>query len=125
MLQKSVPAQKIHIVGEKTLFEEGLTSMLVLDANMEVSGSKYTDDGTLLADILHNQPDVILLNSSVQFNTAHVLETIISNPILQTSHVIVFSLDSSMVDVYEMPRRLQITRREELVAVVQGRLNAI
>ena len=120
MFQPILSIQRVCIVGEVSLFEEGITNLLTLGTDLSISNVKYTDDSTLLTSIDEAQPDVIILNESTLPNHAHILEMLLSNQTLTAMFAIVIRLSSSVVDVYNMPKRFAITKSDELVAVVRG-----
>lgn len=120
MLQSNLSTKRVFIVGDGSLFEEGITHLLSFGTDIFVSGAKYTNDPALLEAVSHNQPDVILLNESTYINPTHILDLLFSTPSLTASYIIIIRLGNNMIDVYEMPKRFSITKRDELVAVVLG-----
>ena len=86
-----------------------------------MTGRKYTDDLSFLEAVSQHKPDVILLNESMQVDSTHILNLIFSTPSLTPVYVVIVRLGSSIVDVYEMPKRFAVTKGDELVAVVQGK----
>ena len=121
MLQPNLHIQRVFIVGDNSLFEEGIAKLLVLGAGLSVTGRKYTDDLYFLEAVSQHKPDVILLNESMQVDSTHILNLIFSTPSLTPVYVVIVRLGSSIVDVYEMPKRFAVTKGDELVAVVQGK----
>ncbi len=121
MLNLKLSTRRVFIVGDASLFEEGITKLLSFGGTeLLVSGAKYTDDPAFLEVITQNQPDVILLNESTALDSAHILNLLLSAPSLTALYIIIIRLNSNLVDVYEMPKRFVITRPCELVDVVQG-----
>jgi len=120
MLHLNLPSRRVFIVGDNTLFEEGITKLLAYGTDLSVTGKKYTDDPAFLDAIAQNQPDVILLNESTAFDSAHILELLLSTPLLTALYIIIIRLSNNTVDVYEMPKRYVITTPDDLVDVVQG-----
>lgn len=120
MLQSQPPIHRVFVVGENTLFEEGIVKMLSLGTELTVTGTKYIDDPALLDALEINKPDVILLNETMSNQVLHILELLLFNPALTALYLVVIRLDSNMVDVYPLPRRFAINQRDELVALVQG-----
>lgn len=125
MLHSALTTQRIFIVGDNSLFEEGITHLLTIETGLLVSNVKYTSDLSFMDMIAQNQPDVILLNESTMLDSAHILELLFSIQLLTALCIIVVRLDNSIVDVYEMPKRFVITKRDELVSVVQGNFDHI
>jgi DNA-binding NarL/FixJ family response regulator len=125
MFYSSLSARRVFIVGNDSLFEEGITKLLAYGTDLSVSGMKYTDDQSLLNAVAQHRPDVIVVNESMPFDAAHILGLIFSAPTITALYVIIIRLGSNMVDVHEMPKRLTVTKRDEFVAVVQGNYNCI
>ncbi|NOT04432.1 MAG: hypothetical protein HOP27_07510 [Anaerolineales bacterium] len=120
MLNSNLSTKRVFIVGDGSLFEEGITHLLTLGTDILVSGAKYTNDLALLDAVSQSQPDVILLNESTYINPTHILDLLFATPSLTALCIIIVRLGNSMIDVYEMPKRFAITKRDELVAVVLG-----
>lgn len=120
MLQSHLPIHRICVVGENTLFEEGIVKMLSLGTELTVTGTKYIDDSAFLDSLALNKPDVILLNETMSYQVSHILELLLFNTALTALYLIVIRLGSNMVDVYSLPRRFAINQSDELVALVQG-----
>ncbi len=121
MLHSNLSTKRAFIVGDGSLFEEGVTNLLTLGTDILVSRAKYTDDLALLDAVSQSRPDVILLNeSSTYINPTHILDLLFATPSLSALCIIIIRLGNSMIDVYEMPKRFAITKRDELVAVVLG-----
>lgn len=119
----SLSARRVFIVGNDSLFEEGITNLLSFGTDLAVSGTKYTDDPALLAAVIQHRPDVIVVNESMPFDAAHILDLIFSTPTLTALYVVIVRLGSNMVDVHEMPKRLSVTKRDDLISVVRGDFN--
>jgi DNA-binding NarL/FixJ family response regulator len=117
-------SRRVFIMGDNSLFEEGIAQLLAFGADLSISNTKYTDDPAFLDAIAQNRPDVILLNES-SCDSAHIIELLFSTPALTAQYIIVVRLSNSMVDVFEMPKRFTITKQDELVAVVQGNFKQI
>lgn len=120
MFRPILSIQRVCIVGEDSLFEEGIKNLLTLGTDLSISNVKYTDDSSLMKSINEAKPDVILLSESTLPDHAHILEMLLSNQTLTAMFAIVIRLSSSVVDVYNMPKRFAITKSDELVAVVRG-----
>ncbi len=120
MLQSHLPIHRVCVVGENTLFEEGIVNMLSLGTKLTVTATKYIDDSAFLDTLALNKPDVILLNETMSYPVSHILELLHFNTTLTALYLIVIRLESNIVDIYSLPRRVVINQRDELVALVQG-----
>lgn len=127
----NLSSRRVFIVGDNSLFEEGIAQLLAFGTDLSVSNTKYTDDPAFLDTIAQNQPDVILLNESTSQNTAAILKLLFSIPSLVGLRVIIVRLSDNIVDVYEMPKQavarneterqqFNITNPDELMSVVRG-----
>ena len=123
--------RNVLIVGERSLFQEGLEKLLGPETGVSVTSAQYTNDSGVLAAVAQNRPDVILVNESPNLDTTHILELLFSKSSLTILYVIVVRLDNNIVDVYEMPKRFVttkrfvITKRDEFVDVVLGKFQQI
>ena len=133
MLNTNLQSQRVSIVGNSSLFEEGLSHLLTFETNLQVSDSEYFDDISFLKDISHKKPDVILLNESSRLNLARMLDLLFSIPSLSGRRVIIVRLTNNVIDVYDFPyrthlrrfhkqRQFIVTKPEDLIAAVQNNL---
>lgn len=125
MLYPNLPTRRICIVGDASLFDEGLSHLLNFETSLQISGSEYNDDDSFLEDIIQSQPDVIVLTDSEAINAKHIRELLFSTLSLTALYVIIIRLSNNIVDVYEMPKRFVITKRDDLVAVVRGNFQRV
>jgi hypothetical protein len=131
MLQTHPLKQRVFIVGDNSLFEEGVSHLLALEIGLQVSSIKYTDDLVLMENIAKHRPQVIILNESSLVDPLHLLEQLSEIPWLVGVCIIIMRLADSIVDVYDMSQRLTarksverqqyiLSKRDDLVAVVRG-----
>ena len=131
MCNSNLISRRVFIVGDDSMFDEGVAHLLAFGKDMSVSGMKYTDDLAFLDIITQNQPDVVVLNEATSLDPVRILKLLCSSPSFAGLRVIVIRLTSSMIDVYEIPkqvvarevserRQFFITRSDELVSVVRG-----
>lgn len=123
ILPAPISARRVFIVGNDSLFEEGLANLLSSGTGLSISGTKYKDDHTLLEEISHYQPEVIVVNESMPHDAAHILDLIFSTASVTAQYVMVVRLCSDIVDIHEMPKRVSVTKCDELVSVVRGDFN--
>jgi len=131
MLQTHPLNQRVFIVGNSSLFEEGITSLLTLEIGLQVSSIKYTNDHALLDHIAQHRPQVIILNESSLVDPMYILELIFSSISLAGLCIIIMRLTDNMVDVYNMSQKTNarklckreqviLSKGDDLVAVVRG-----
>jgi len=114
------PMQIYHvlIVGDQTLFEEGISKVLSNDPDLSITCASYTDDVSFLELINRTKPDVIMLNESSSLDLLHILEFLLFYPILENISVIVFRLESNVVDVIDLPRRVQVKKSADFKSLI-------
>jgi DNA-binding NarL/FixJ family response regulator len=131
MFDATISSQRVFIVGDKSLFDEGLSNLLTFETNLLISGSGYNDESTFLRDVAQAQPHVVILNESAPLNPARLLDLLISIPSLAGWRVIIVRLNNNTIDVYDSPYRsllrklhkrwqFNLTNRDDLIAVVKG-----
>lgn len=125
VLPATISARRVFIVGNDSLFEEGLANLLSSGTDLSISSTKYKDDHSLLEEIALYQPEVIVVNESMPHDSAHILDLIFSTTSVTAQYVMVVRLGSDIVDIHEMPKRVSVTRRAELVSVVRGDFNCV
>ena len=103
MLQSDVAQQRVFIVGDGSLFDEGVTQLLADDANLVVSRAIYSDNLAIQNMIDRDQPDVILVCESCSQDTARILDLAASHPKSMGLRIVVIRLSNNVVDEYERP----------------------
>ena len=108
----------VLIVGNGSLLDEGVESILKRQGDVRVSGIAYADDTAFLQDVSNMRPDVILLNERSPLTPQRILELLADNPMLATLQVIVVRPDDNTIDVYER-QRVTARRVADLVHLIR------
>ena len=104
---KSSSTQRVLIVGNGTLFDEGLNSLLARDkTHLEVSNIVYLNDSDFLEHFLRQRPGIVVLFEDGPLSVSRVFELVSSVPDLANLRVITVMTDTNVVEVRE---RRQIT----------------
>ena len=125
MSQRNIPPWRVIVVGASSLFEEGVTKLLAEEPNLQVSSITYIDDITLLQEISHAQPDMVVLNEARLLDSVRTVELLMKIlEDLTNSQVIVIRPDSNTIDIYE---KREITAYEggDLLALIRNHNNAV
>ena len=131
MLQTHPLNQRVFIVGNNSLFEEGVSHLLTLEIGLQVLSIKYTDDLALMEHIAQHRPQVIILNESSLVDPLCLLDRLCNIPWLVGVCIIIMRLADNIIDVYDMSPNLNVrkpierqqftlSKRDDLVAVVRG-----
>jgi len=101
MLQTDLIQQRVTIVGQGLLLDDGVEHLLKLRRpNLIVSHVIYSSKLTFLIYAMP-QPDVILIVESSDMDTAHILDLLSSWPFVTKLRIIVIRLRNNIIDVYE------------------------
>jgi len=104
VLHSNFTQQHVFVVGDGSLFDEGVMSLLTPETDLLVSHVTYSDDAVFLNIISsRDQPDVILVCESGSLDTPRILGLVSSHPVMKELPIVVVRLDNSVVDVYESP----------------------
>lgn len=125
MSQRNIPPWRVIVVGASSLFEEGVTKLLAEEPNLQVSSITYIDDVTLLQEISHAQPDMVVLNEARLLDSVRTVELLMKIlEDLTNSQVIVIRPDSNTIDIYE---KREITAYEggDLLALIRNHNKAV
>jgi hypothetical protein len=129
MLDSNVTQQRIFIVGEETLFEEGVMRLLAQRTNYLVSHAKFSDEPVFLSTIKQYLPDVILVCESGSLDAARILDLISSQAMVMRLLVVVVRLYNNVIDVYERPmiveEKMHIKSQQIIARTEDDLLNAI
>jgi len=99
--------------------------LLAEEPNLQVSSITYIDDVTLLQEISHAQPDMVVLNEARLLDSVRTVELLMKIlEDLTNSQVIVIRPDSNTIDIYE---KREITAYEgcDLLALIRNRNKAV
>jgi hypothetical protein len=101
MLQTDLIQQRVTIVGQGLLLDDGVEHLLKLHRpNLIVSHVIYSSKLTFLIYAVP-QPDVILIVESSDMDTVHILDLLSSWPFVTKLRIIVIRLRNNIIDVYE------------------------
>lgn len=131
MLHSNLLTQHVFIVGSGSMFEDGITRLLIYKTGLQISVTKYINDLWFMDAVVQNQPDVLLVIESDSLDSNHLLELLTSTPLSAELRVMVMRFSDLVIDVYEIPkwnpagkipahRQFTITSSDELVALVRG-----
>jgi hypothetical protein len=93
--------QRVLIVGDGSLLDEGLRRLLAGKEFLEVANITYTDEATLRDHIFTLKPDTIVLYEGGPLSVNRVFELGADIPGLKRLRVITILVDSNAVDVVE------------------------
>jgi hypothetical protein len=99
----SYPSGRIFVLGDGTLLDEGISSMLILHSQLSVTRILYTDDNTLYDRVNFEHPYAIFINEFDALDTERVVRLIFSVPLAFVRYVIVVHIENSKLDVYDRP----------------------
>ena len=103
MPDSNLPQPRVVIVGDGSLFDDGITQLLAEKTNLLVSHTIFSNDVAFLNTIKRDQPNVILVCESGSLDTAQVIDSISIDPIMLGLCIFVIRLSSPVIDVYEGP----------------------
>jgi hypothetical protein len=103
MLPSEFSQQHILIIGDGSIFDEGVTNLMAQGVNMPVSHVTYSDDLVFLNSIETTRPDIILVNESGPLVSERILDLISSHSMMMTLLIIIVRLGNSTIDVYDQP----------------------
>jgi hypothetical protein len=97
-------AQKhVFIVGNGSLFDEGIDELLTRGSRLMVSHIIYPVDGTLLEVIKRDQPDAILICETDTLEIEEIIDSLSIDPIAIGLCILAVRLSDPVIDVYEKP----------------------
>lgn len=101
MLQSTFSPQRVYVLGNGSLLDEGVTQVLSSKTQFMISGRKYKDDKTFLKDMELARPDIILVNETDSYDSLHILKLLSSVPSFIGVRVIFLRLYNNIVEVYD------------------------
>ncbi len=101
MLPSSSLPFDIVVFGDGSLFDEGVSNLLISDAQLNATRILYTDENTLLCLSGFNRPEVVFINEFDRFATNRMVDLIFSNPLYFVRRIIVTHIESNIFDIYK------------------------
>ena len=95
--------QRVIIVGDGSLFDEGIAKMLTNRTHLLLSRAICSNDFISLDNINSDQLDVILICESDLLEAAHIFDLVLSHPMAKGLRIVVIRLRNNVIDVY--PRK--------------------
>lgn len=108
----------VYNLGSGLLFDEIIAYMLTSDRRLRVINRVYAGESALLSDVSLCHPDVILLNETDQLSGKHLLALLSQISLTPHLRVIVLSLDSTNVHIFDQ-RANQLNRQAEIPHTVK------
>jgi len=96
-------AHSVMIVGNGSLFDEGVAEMLTRRTDCVLSRSTYSDDFASLDNIGSDQLDVILVCESGSLKATRIFALVSTRPMVTGPRVVVIRLRNNVIDVYPRP----------------------
>ena len=103
MLNSNFDQQRVFVVGEDSLFEEGVTYLLAERTDYLVSKAKFSDELIFLDTIKQENPDVILVCESGSMDAERIINLISSQLFMMALFIVVIRLRNNVIDIYEIP----------------------
>jgi hypothetical protein len=106
MSDSNFTQQHVFIVGEDSLFDEGVTNLLAQQTDLLLTHAKFSDERVFLDTIKQELPDVILVCESGSLDAARILDLVSSQALLVRLLlvvIVVIRLHNNVIDVYERP----------------------
>jgi hypothetical protein len=103
MLDSNFTQQRVFVVGEDSLFDQGITHLLAQRTDFLVSRAKFSDGPVFLNAIEQGLPDVILVCDSGSLDAARILDLVSPHAMVRKLHVVVIRLANNVIDIYERP----------------------
>jgi hypothetical protein len=106
MSDSNFTQQHVFIVGEDSLFDEGVTNLLAQQTDLLLTHAKFSDEHVFLDTIKQELPDVILVCESGSLDAARILDLVSSQALLVRLLlvvIVVIRLHNNVIDVYERP----------------------
>jgi hypothetical protein len=128
-LQTNFSQQKIFVVGDGSVFDEGVSHLLKNKTDLLVSHAIYSEDLSFLENIKSEQPEMILVNDSGSLNVERILEFTLSQLLMMDLRIVVVQLRDSVIDIYERPiseaENASIRSRRIIVRSQEDLFNAV
>ena len=103
MLDSNSTPSDVLIIGEGSLFDEGIAALLQRSTSLAVLHVVYSDEPALMKVVQRAEPDVILVCQSGSLNTKRIVDSISINPLMLGLCIFVVRLSSPIVDIYQQP----------------------
>ena len=114
----SRPFRRMLIVGNGSLFDEGLEKLLSSEHGLEVSRITYTDDAEFLQQFLRTLPEVVVLFEGGSLTVSQLFELVKDVPIPNLQVVTVLA-DTSTVEMYAK-RQITAVNGEDFLDLVRS-----
>ena len=95
--------QRVMILGDGSLFDDGVAKMLTHRTDLLLSRAIYSNDRASLDNINSDEPDVILVCESGSLQAARVFDLVSSHLIVTGLRMVVIRLRNNVIDVYPRP----------------------
>ncbi len=122
MLDSSRTQQLVVIIGEGSVFDEGVAKLLTNGTRFLVVLTKYTSGPALLNMLEQDCPDVVVICQALTLDTAQILDQISSLPRALSMLTIVLRVNDEVIDVYANPGLVARRKPERIVVASEAAL---
>lgn len=114
--------RRVLIIGDGSLFDEGLRHLLAGRTSLEVSTAAYSTDGAFLQQFEEQRPDVVVLFEGGPLSVKQVFDLVGDMPGLTTLRVITVMADTNTVEIYEKQQITAVQSNTLFSLIQQGKL---
>jgi len=130
MLLRESDQLHVLIIGDGSLFHEGVTSLFTQETDMLISYTTCPDDLVFVNSIEVTKPDVIVVNESGSLDAERFLNLISMYALVMSFLIVIVRNTNDLIDIYNKPafgaettlsnpQQVRIRTGDELVRVVR------
>lgn len=101
----------IVVLGNGSLFDEGVGSLLIGNSQLNISRILYTNDKALVQRVKADRPQAVFLNEFDPLETDHLIGLIFSIPNVAIKWIVVTHLENNVIDIHNKPAEKVLSGR--------------
>ena len=100
ILDPDSPLRRVLLVGNGSLFDNGIFDLLKYRPNLTITHTRHQDDISTVKEVIRYRPDVVVLVVSRFMNSEYIVDRLMLVNTFKL-RLIVLSLDSIEIEIYE------------------------
>ncbi len=109
------------VIGDGSLFDEGLRHLLADKTSLKVSTAAYSTDSAFLQQFQEQRPEVVVLFEGGPLSVKRVFDLVGDMPGLTILRVIIVMVESSTIEIYEKQQITAVQSNTLFSLIQQGK----
>lgn len=109
--------KRVLVIGDGSLFDDGIIYLLNYQPNLILTHAKYQDDVSILHAVEQNQADILILAWVGPMNLKYILGMLMSVQTSAQIRLVVLRLETNQIEIYERDNSTNVINTKHITVV--------